>query len=153
MKLDVDTLPTVPDAPPEAGPDRALDPPPPNSGPPAGPLPGTRCPAVAEEGVAFAEEEVAVAQGAVARPTESPITEHTSAAATIHLLLLFDSNRRTLGQRDCLAMVTESDQSGEDAGWGGGAAPDSPERPATDRPDVALDTGRSGWVSWVLVGS
>ena len=37
VKLDVDTLPTVPDAPPEAGPDRALDP----------PLPG--CPAVAEE--------------------------------------------------------------------------------------------------------
>ena len=30
MKLDVDTLPTVPDAPPEAGPDRALDPPPPD---------------------------------------------------------------------------------------------------------------------------
>ena len=28
MKLDVDTLLTVPDAPPEAGPDRALDPPP-----------------------------------------------------------------------------------------------------------------------------
>jgi len=26
VKLDVDTLPTVPDAPPEAGPDRALDP-------------------------------------------------------------------------------------------------------------------------------
>jgi hypothetical protein len=30
VKLDVDTLPTVPDAPPEAGPDRALDPPPPD---------------------------------------------------------------------------------------------------------------------------
>jgi hypothetical protein len=29
VKLDVDTVPTVPDAPPEAGPDRALDPPPP----------------------------------------------------------------------------------------------------------------------------
>jgi hypothetical protein len=29
VKLDVDTLPTVPDAPPAAGPDRALDPPPP----------------------------------------------------------------------------------------------------------------------------
>jgi hypothetical protein len=29
VKLDVDTLATVPDAPPEAGPDRALDPPPP----------------------------------------------------------------------------------------------------------------------------
>jgi hypothetical protein len=26
MKLDVDTVPTLPDAPPEAGPDRALDP-------------------------------------------------------------------------------------------------------------------------------
>jgi hypothetical protein len=30
VKLEVDTLPTVPAAPPEAGPDRALDPPPPN---------------------------------------------------------------------------------------------------------------------------
>jgi hypothetical protein len=30
VKLDVDTLATVPDAPPEAGPDRALDPPPPD---------------------------------------------------------------------------------------------------------------------------
>jgi len=30
VKLDVDTLPTVPDAPPAAGPDRALDPPPPD---------------------------------------------------------------------------------------------------------------------------
>ena len=29
VKLDVDMLPTVPDAPPEAGPDRALDAPPP----------------------------------------------------------------------------------------------------------------------------
>jgi hypothetical protein len=33
VKPDVDTLPTVPDAPPAAGPDRALDPPP-NRGPP-----------------------------------------------------------------------------------------------------------------------
>jgi hypothetical protein len=33
VKLDVDTLPTVPDAPPAAGPDRALDPPPPAPGP------------------------------------------------------------------------------------------------------------------------
>jgi hypothetical protein len=30
VKLDVDTLPTVPSAPPEAGADRALDPPPPD---------------------------------------------------------------------------------------------------------------------------
>jgi hypothetical protein len=33
VKPDVDTLPTVPDAPPEAGPDRALDPPPLDLGP------------------------------------------------------------------------------------------------------------------------
>jgi hypothetical protein len=32
VKPDVDTLPTVPAAPPEAGPDRALDPPPPGPG-------------------------------------------------------------------------------------------------------------------------
>ena len=49
VKLDVDTLPTVPDAPPEAGPDRALDP----------PLPVD--PAVAElEEVELEEEAVAV---------------------------------------------------------------------------------------------
>jgi hypothetical protein len=33
--FDVETLPTVPDAPPAAGPDRALDPPPPDRCPPA----------------------------------------------------------------------------------------------------------------------
>jgi hypothetical protein len=33
VKLDVDTLPTVPDAPPAAGPERALDPAPPDPGP------------------------------------------------------------------------------------------------------------------------
>jgi hypothetical protein len=36
VKLDVDTLPTVPDVPPAAGPDRALDPPPPGPGCPDG---------------------------------------------------------------------------------------------------------------------
>jgi hypothetical protein len=41
---------------------------------------------------------MAVAGGDVARPTESPITAHISAAATIHPLLLFDSNRRTVGR-------------------------------------------------------
>jgi hypothetical protein len=34
----VDSLPTVPDAPPAAGPDRALDPPPPDPRPPVEPL-------------------------------------------------------------------------------------------------------------------
>jgi hypothetical protein len=37
VKPDVDTLPTVPDAPPAAGADRALEPPPPDAGPPAKP--------------------------------------------------------------------------------------------------------------------
>jgi hypothetical protein len=36
VKLDVDTLATVPDVPPAAGPDRALDPPPPGPGCPDG---------------------------------------------------------------------------------------------------------------------
>jgi hypothetical protein len=36
VKLDVETVPTVPDDPPAAGPDRALDPPPPVLGPPEG---------------------------------------------------------------------------------------------------------------------
>jgi hypothetical protein len=40
VKLDFDTLPTVPIDPPAAGPDRALDPPPPRTG----------CPEVVEEG-------------------------------------------------------------------------------------------------------
>ena len=79
-----------------------------------------------------------VAEGDVARPTESPTTAHVSAAATTHPLLLFDSNRRTLGQRACLAIVTEADESGEDAGGGGGTAPAPAEVPATDGPDVAL---------------
>jgi hypothetical protein len=126
VKLDVDTLPTVPDAPPEAGPDRALDPPPPEAGPPAERLAGTRCPAVAEE-------DVAVAEGDVARPTETPVTEHTSTAATIHRLFLFARNLRSFGRRAWLAVGTEADPSGEDAGGGSGAVPASP--------DVELDPG------------
>jgi hypothetical protein len=112
VKLDVDTLSTVPDAPPAAGPDRALDP----------PLPGMSCPAVAEGDVAVAEGDVAVAEGDMAQPAESPITAHISAAAPIRPLPPFDSNRRTLGRRAWLAMVTEADQSGEDPGEGGGGA-------------------------------
>jgi hypothetical protein len=84
-----------------------LDPPPPNPGPPAEPLPEARCPAVAEEDVADAEEDVAVAEGDVVRPTESPIAASITAAATIHPLFLFDSNRRTLGRRVGLAMVAK----------------------------------------------
>jgi hypothetical protein len=53
---------------------------------------------------------VAVAEEDVVQPAESPITAHISAAAPIHPLLVFDSDRRT--------------------------AP--PELPAIDGPDVAL---------------
>jgi hypothetical protein len=38
VNFDADRLATVPDAPPAAGPDRALDPPAPDPGPPAKPL-------------------------------------------------------------------------------------------------------------------
>jgi hypothetical protein len=86
VKLDVDTLSTVPAAPPAAGPDRALDPPPPDV-------------AVAEGDVAVAEGDVAVAEGDVAQAPASPITAHISAAAAIRPLLLFPSNRRILGRR------------------------------------------------------
>jgi hypothetical protein len=137
VKLDLDTLPTVPDAPPEAGPDRAMDPPPPDPGPPAKPPPGTKLADVAE--------------GDVTRATESPIAAHSSAAATIHPLLLFNSDRRTVGHRACLAVVTEVDLSDGDAGRGGGATSAPPKVPATDGNDVALDTGRAGGVWWGIV--
>jgi hypothetical protein len=65
VKLDVDTLPTVPAAPPAAGPDRAL-----------------------EEDVAVVEGDVAgVAEGDVAQLAASPITANVSAAATIQAVV------------------------------------------------------------------
>jgi hypothetical protein len=133
VKLDPDTLPTVPAAPPEAGPDRALDPAPPDRGPPVEPRSDSDCPVVAEE-------DVAVGEGDVARPTDSPITEHNTAAATIHRFLLFESNRRTLDRRAGSVMVPGADAGG-DAGGGGGPAPAVPDLPATDGSDVVLDSG------------
>jgi hypothetical protein len=123
VKPDVDTLLTVPDAPPEADPDRAFDPPPPDPRPPAEALPA----AVADGDVAGAE---AVPQAA------SPITAHIGAAAIIHRLLLFDSNRGSLGRRRCMAMGSEADGSAEDAGGS----------------DIALETGRAGTGCWGFVG-
>jgi hypothetical protein len=67
----------VPDAPPEAGPDRAFDP-----RPPAEPLPG-----------AVAEGEVAVAED-VPQATESPIIALISAAIRIHRRPLFAAARK-----------------------------------------------------------
>jgi hypothetical protein len=126
VKLDLVMAPTVPDAPPEAGPDRALDPPPPNPGLPEEWLLDTSC---------FAD-----ADWDVARPKESPITAAITVAVTIHPPLFFQNNRRTLGQRSCLAMGVEFDQSGEEANGGGSAEPAPPVLPSTDGPDVAPDT-------------
>jgi hypothetical protein len=78
MKLDADTLPTVPHTPPSAGPDRA----------PVGEGDG-----VADGDAAPGED--AAAAGDVAKAAESPITAHISAAPPIHLLLVLDSDRRT----------------------------------------------------------
>jgi hypothetical protein len=74
VKLDMDMLPTVPAAPPAAGPDRALDPPPP---------------------AAVGEGDVAVTED-VPQAADSPITADVSAAAMIHRLLPFNSNRPPL---------------------------------------------------------
>jgi hypothetical protein len=145
VKLDVDTLSTLPIDPPSAGSDRAFDPPPPDPAPPGKPPPGAPCPAVVEgaeaavEG-AVASEAVAVAEGDPARPTETPIPAHPRAAAAIQPRFLFDSNRRTPDRCACSAVPTEADMSGEDAGGKGGAAPPPPALPATDGPDVALET-------------
>jgi hypothetical protein len=57
-KLDVDTLSTVPDDPPAAGPDRALDPPPPDPGPLEAALDGLLLPAA--PGVLLPELECAM---------------------------------------------------------------------------------------------
>jgi hypothetical protein len=50
-------------------------------------------------------------------------------------------------------MGTEADQSGEEPGGSGGAAPAVPELPATAGSEVALDMGGPGKVSWGLVCS
>jgi hypothetical protein len=64
VKPDADTLFTVPDDPPAAGPDRALDPPPPDSGPPPAPVPGAPCPAAAEGDVAGVADVAGVEEDA-----------------------------------------------------------------------------------------
>jgi hypothetical protein len=128
VKPEVDMLLTVPAAPPEAGPDRAVDPPLPDPMPTAEPRPGTDCAAVAPGDVSVADEDVM-------RLTESPITEHT-AAATIPALLRFDTSRRTLGQCGCSSAPAEVADSG---GGVGGAAPLT-DLPATGFSDASLDT-------------
>src|SRR5271154_772636 len=100
VKPDFDTLVTVPEDPPAAGPDRALDPPPADPGGSAAWTPEVGC--------------AADADGDVGRPTESPIMGAEKAAATMLRIFFFVSTRRAFGVRSCLGEVTEVDQSGED---------------------------------------
>jgi hypothetical protein len=124
VKLDVDTLPTVPDAPPAAGPDRALDP----------------LPAAVVEVLPPAVVEGAVAAGEDVPHAASPITPPINAAAMIHWPLLFDNDRRTVGRTGSLAMLTEAVESGEDSREGGGAVPLPLGLPSTGGPGAALET-------------
>src|SRR5580704_4054749 len=93
MKLDLATLPTVPDVPPGAGPDRAFDPAPPDP----------RCPLVLRPATAGAAD----ADDGLPRPTNSPVTEPTIAAATMRPRRIFASDRHALGRR-----VNDSESSG-----------------------------------------
>jgi hypothetical protein len=97
VKLDVDTLATLPVDPPAAGPDRALDPPPPLPGAPRAPVAEGDV-AVAEGDVAVADDDGAVADDDAEHPAATPITAHISAAPAIRRPRLFDSNRRTPGR-------------------------------------------------------
>jgi hypothetical protein len=77
VKLDVDTVPTtVPDAPPAAGPDRALDPPP----PPAERLPDAVAGGAAAEAVALAS--------AIAKPPTASARAVAPAAIDVESLCL-----------------------------------------------------------------
>ncbi|HTF10091.1 MAG TPA: hypothetical protein VK659_18145 [Asanoa sp.] len=78
---------------------------------------------------------------------DSPITATISAAAAIHPLLLFDSNRRTVDNN----RPNEADQPGEDADREGGPVPPPPS--AFGGSDDELETGPSEKVSCGLVGS
>jgi hypothetical protein len=134
VKLDLDTLSTVPSAPPGAGADRALD-----------------APLLLAEALAVTTW-LAVAEGDVATLTERAITTDISAAAAARPVLVFASNRRTLGRRRRLAMGAEADQSGEKGGGGGVAAPAPLELPGTDGSEVTVSLGMPERPSWGLVG-
>jgi hypothetical protein len=95
VKPAVDTVPTVPDAPPAAGPDRALDPPPPAA------LPGLA-------DAAGAVEDEPVPEDDAAQPAVSPSTPHITAAGTIQPRFLSGRKRRIDGWRTCLSRAGEA---------------------------------------------
>jgi len=156
VKPDEVTLPTVPDAPPSAGPDRALDAPPLVSGlvvVPVLPLvPGTAPAPAAGPPPLSGKRDVAAAADTVdvvARAMDSPITAHVIAAAATHPLVLCDSTRHVLAQSPGLAGATADAFNGSDEfdgsgafsgsgggggggfGGGGGTAPGYPAGPGT----------------------
>ncbi|HTT92234.1 MAG TPA: hypothetical protein VMF65_21955 [Acidimicrobiales bacterium] len=131
MKLDLDTLATVPAAPPGAGADRAL----------GAPVPGALA----------ATSGAAVAEGDVAKLTGSPIAADISTAAATRPPLLFASHRRTLGRRAGSAMEAAVDHSGEEGSGSGAAAPAPPDLPATDGSEVASGAGWPKRASWGFI--
>jgi hypothetical protein len=134
MKLDLATFPTVPVDPPAAGPDRAFDPWPPDPSCPVELLPTTACTAPAEDDVS--------------RPTNNPVTEPSSAAATISPRLRCESDSRVLGWRagsDMLAEIGDPDE-------GASGRVVLPKASTVD-PDGLPDSGSEGRVTWGLVGS
>jgi hypothetical protein len=86
VKPDADTLVTLPDDPPAAGPDRALDPPPPVPNGPPGALEAT-CEVVAAVAVLEPLLEVALTI-----PNALPATASAAAPAAIHLVSLVRKN-------------------------------------------------------------
>lgn len=138
MKLDLDTPPTVPDDPPAAGPDRALDPPPTDSSWPVELRAATVCAADAED---------------AARPTNSPVTEMISAAAAIKPRLIFDSGRRTAGRFACSAMVTDIVQSDDGASETDPVEVVVSEPSTTVGPAVLPSSGPEERTSWGSAGS
>jgi hypothetical protein len=133
VKLDLDTLSTVPNAPPGAGADRALDAP------------------LAAAALATTTW-LAVAEGDVATLTERAITADISAAAAARPFLVPASNRRAWGRRARLATGVEVDNPGEGAGGEAGTEPAPPGLVAPDGPEVVLGTVRAERVWWRFVG-
>jgi hypothetical protein len=95
VNVEAETVSTVPDAPPAAGPDRAFEPPPAAAKPPPWPLPAAGWPGVAEPDVAI--------------PTQTANATQASAAATIQPVVRFDSNRRRGRWTSCGFVVAWSD--------------------------------------------
>jgi hypothetical protein len=95
----------------------------------------------------------APAEDDVPGPTNNPVTEPISAAATTNPRRIFDSGRRILGRLPCSAMVAEIGQPDEDAGRRRDAEAAPNILSTTVDPDVLPESGLVGRASRELVGS